>query len=258
MPRCVLLVDAHVHLVDEELEPYLEWLLSSCRLRNVVVFSNSMDLESSNLNLNLALKNVFVKAFVGFHPWCAQSYSGVELERLLEENLKHVHGVGEIGLDGKYPVPLEVQRRVFEEQLALAEKYSLPVNVHSRRAQETVLDILSSYKVSRVLLHWFSGDERALKRGLDMGFFFSFGPTLVYSKSTRMLAQKCDVSRVLVETDAPVGYGACFEGFVSSPLFLYSVVYAFSNIFRKSLDEALNIIWGNSQTFLGRRLLGDE
>ncbi|MBC7090655.1 MAG: TatD family hydrolase [Nitrososphaeria archaeon] len=254
------LVDAHVHLVDDELKPYLDWILSSCWLGNVIVFANGMDLSSSKLNLEFSLKHYFVKAFVGVHPWCALSFSKIDFENLLKENVGHVFGIGEIGLDGKYVeiVPMNVQKKVFEEQLSLAERYDLPVNVHSRRAQEMVIETLSSYRLSRVLLHWFSGDERMLKRGLDMGFFFSFGPTLVYSKSTRKLFQKCDFSRVLVETDAPVAYGVCFEGFTSSPLLLSSIVYTVSNLFRKSLEETLNIIWENSQSYLGRRLLGDE
>ncbi|MEM3786498.1 MAG: TatD family hydrolase [Nitrososphaeria archaeon] len=254
------LVDAHVHLVDDELKPYLDWIISSCMLRNVIVFSNSMDFVSSKLNLELFSKYGFVKVFVGVHPWCASSYSAVDFENLLKENIRSIVGVGEIGLDGKYDniVPMAVQRKVFEEQLALAERYNLPVNVHSRRAQENVLETLSSYKISKILLHWFSGDERFLKRGLDMGCFFSFGPTLVYSKSTRKLFQKCDASRVLVETDAPVAYGVCFEGYISSPLLLSSIMYVVANLFRKSLEETLNIIWENSESYLGGKLLGDE
>ncbi|MGC8911453.1 MAG: TatD family hydrolase [Nitrososphaeria archaeon] len=254
------LIDAHVHLVDNELKPYLDWIVSYCRLGNVIVFANGMDLFSSKLNLEFSSKHDFVKAFVGVHPWCAQSYSTIDFENFLKENVGRVCGVGEIGLDGKYveTVPMNVQKKVFEEQLSFAERYDLPVNVHSRRAQEMVIETLSSYRLSRVLLHWFSGNERILKRGLDMGFFFSFGPTLVYSKFTKKLFQKCDFSRVLVETDAPVAYGACFEGFTSSPLLLSSIVYTVSNLFRKSLEETLNIIWENSQSYLGRRLLGDE
>jgi len=254
------LVDAHAHLVDDELKPYLDWIISSCRLRNVIVFANGMDLFSSKLNLDLSLKNGFVKAFVGVHPWCALSYSTIDFENFLKENIGRVSGVGEIGLDGKYvdTVPMNVQKKVFEEQLSLAERYGLPVNVHSRRAHDMVIETLSSYKLSGVLLHWFSGDERALKKGLDMGCFFSFGPTIVYSRSTRKLFQKCDFSRVLIETDAPVAYGVCFEGLISSPLLLSSIVYAVSNLFGKSLEETLNIIWENSQSYLGRRSLGDE
>ncbi|MCX8188551.1 MAG: TatD family hydrolase [Nitrososphaeria archaeon] len=253
------LVDAHVHFVDDELKPYLDWIISSCSIRNVIVFSNSMDFISSKLNLELSSKYNFVKAFIGVHPWCVQSYSSLDFKNLLEENIDYISGVGEIGLDGKYDfVSMSVQRKVFEEQLALAERYNLPVNVHSRRAQENVIEILSSYKISRILLHWFSGDERMLKKGLDMGCFFSFGPTLLYSKSTKKLFQKCDTSRVLVETDAPVAYGVCFEGYTSSPLLLSSIVYTVSNLFKKSLEETLNIILENSESYLGGRLLGDE
>lgn len=255
--RC-LLVDSHSHLAEDELKPLLESILISCRKSGTIIFTNSSNLQSSIENIAISESNRdLVKAFVGVHPWEAQHYDDKAFNDLVTDKMEHVSGIGEIGLDGKYSsiTPLETQKETFERQLEAAEKHELPISVHSRRAQDHVLDILETFSLRGVLLHWFSGSEEQMRRGLDSGYFFGFGPTVVYSKGAKRLLEKCDQDRVLVETDSPVHYGACFENRVSTPLLVYSVAYSVSNIFKKSLEETLNIILENSQNYIGRRIV---
>ena len=252
-----LLVDSHSHLAEDELKPFLEWILPTCRNNNTIIFANSTDLKSCIVNIELAYGySDIVKPFVGVHPWEAQSFEGGAFKDFVVNNLGNIVGIGEIGLDGKYSnkVSLEIQRRAFEFQLEIAEEFGLPVCIHSRRAQDEVLNILNNFLVKGVLLHWFSGSEEQMKNGLDRGYFFSFGPTIAYSKGSQRLLSKCDLDKVLLETDSPVPYGACFENRTSTPLLIYTVAYKASNIFKKDLEETLNIISKNSQNYIGRRI----
>ncbi|MEM3403963.1 MAG: TatD family hydrolase [Nitrososphaeria archaeon] len=252
-----MIVDAHCHLVDDYLKPFLPLIIRSCEANGIVIFSNSMNLESSRISIELGRKHSeLVKVFVGVHPWEANNFQEDAFDRLVVSELNSISGIGEIGLDWKYldRVPMKAQRRVLEHQLQLAEKYLLPVNVHSRRAYQEVLDTLGRYSLKSVLLHWFSGTEDQMERGLDRGYFFSFGPTVLYSKKTQKLLIKCGLDRVLVETDSPVEYNACFGNTPSNPLFIYSVAYAISNILKKNLEETLNIMLNNSQNYIGRKM----
>ena len=64
--------------------------------------------------------------------------------KILEEmrlNNKIV-ALGEIGLDYHYDYDKEVQKRIFKEQLDLAQKYNLPIIVHSRDAINDVYEML--------------------------------------------------------------------------------------------------------------------
>ncbi|MGQ9780813.1 MAG: TatD family hydrolase [Nitrososphaeria archaeon] len=252
-----MLIDSHAHLAEDELKPFLEWILASCRNNDIVVFTNSSSLKSSRMNIALAKSSRgLVKAFVGFHPWEAGYYDDEAFKDLVMTRESDISGIGEIGLDGKHVIntPMEAQKKAFERQLETAEKLKLPVCIHSRRAQDEVLDSLESFSLKGVLLHWFSGGTEQMKRGLNRGYFFGFGPTIIYSKSAQKLLKSCDPHRVLLETDSPVCYEACFENRMSTPLLIHSVVYAVSNIFKKSLEETLNIILENSQNYIGRRI----
>jgi TatD DNase family protein len=174
-----------------------------------------------------------------------------ELARLSE---KAVCGIGEIGLDRKYVASDEAyqtQRRVFHKMLELAEEVNKPISVHSRGSQDDVLDLLRSYRLEGVLLHWFSGSERQLRVALDGGYYVSFGPTLVYSKRTQALARLTPPDYVLTETDGPVRYGACFENRMAVPSFLVSVVDALAWLWGTAWHEAGSRVETNTLRYLG-------
>lgn len=67
------------------------------------------------------------------------------LERLKQlAGCEKVIAIGEIGLDYHYDdTDKPSQKRIFEEQLLLAEELKLPVIIHSRDAVEDTIDILS-------------------------------------------------------------------------------------------------------------------
>jgi TatD DNase family protein len=136
-------------------------------------------------------------------------------------------------LDGSYSQDaefLKTQEQVFEEMLILAEKYSLPVSVHSRGASLKTIEFLSRYRLNGVLLHWFAGTESELAKANQKGYFVSFGPATVYSNRMQRLACKASTDLMLIETDGPVSYGACFEGRMAEPTFLASVWHSLSHL----------------------------
>jgi len=251
-------VDSHAHIVDDELKPFLNWVLTTCKRGRIQIFANSTDVKSSMENIRLTKEDpTTIRAFVGVHPWEAQTFNEEVFKDLVAKNFANISGIGEIGLDGKYvdKVPSELQKKAFESQLAIAEEFKLPVCIHSRRAHDDVLNTLDTFSLNSVLLHWFSGSEEQMRRGLDKGYFFSFGPTIVYSKGSQRLMGGCSTDQVLLETDSPVHYNACFENRISTPFLMGTVYYSTCNIFKKSLEETLNMILKNSQNYIGRRII---
>jgi TatD DNase family protein len=154
---------------------------------------------------------VLVFAAVGVHPWNVQTISDEEVEavvKLAEENRnnKALVAIGEVGLDSKYIQVWERQLKVFDTMLRLAERLDLPVCVHSRGAVEQVVDLLPSYRVKRVLLHWFSGSLSVLDRAVDRGYYVSEGPAVVYSSVIRDIVRRVPLTNLLTETDGPTRY----------------------------------------------------
>ena len=200
--------DAHIHLSDPEYKSDIEMILNYMDLLKIKACCVSMDIETSNDTLTLHEKSKNVLPFIGIHPEKAQKNSESVYD-LIEQNNEIITGIGEIGLDRTYidsEDEWKVQKDVFSKQLSLAEKFDKPVSIHSRKTLTDIFEILPSYKIPGILLHWFDGNKSQLKTAMENEYFVSYGPLLVYANDKQVLLSKTDPSRLLVETDGPVRY----------------------------------------------------
>ncbi|MFY3742062.1 MAG: TatD DNase family protein, partial [Candidatus Nitrosomirales archaeon] len=66
------LLDAHVHLTDDEFSPMLEDIMNMLRSLSMKAVSVSMDLTTARKNLELVSSyGDVVIPFLGIHPWSA-------------------------------------------------------------------------------------------------------------------------------------------------------------------------------------------
>jgi TatD DNase family protein len=252
-------VDAHIHLSDEEYKSCIEEVIAEAESSNVVALvSNSMDLKTSLGNLELAGKYPrLVYAALGVHPWSVQALAEQELEKTLElikkqKRNKTVVAVGEIGLDSKYMQIWDKQLRVFDSMLHLAEDLDLPVIIHSHGTTAPIVDLLPSYRVKKVLLHWFSDPTSSLSKAVDNGYYISEGPPTVYSDGIRDVVRKVPLANLLTETDGPVHFfKPPFKSKRTTPAFIPQVVNAIAEIKNMSSEEVADQIIGNFQQFFG-------
>jgi len=250
-------VDAHIHLADPAYDQVAA-LLDDALANNVAyLLSNGMDYGSSLRTVELSKRYNRVIAAVGVHPWIATNSNTMPdlptFERLVEDNKKHVKAIGEIGLDGKYTqddAAKQRQRETFLFFLALAERRTLPVVIHSRLAITEILEILPSFKLVRVLLHWYSGPLETLRLIKDRGYLISVGPPILYSKQVAEVAREADLSIILTETDGPVSYYGPFKGKPTRPSFVVAVVKHLSEIRNKTVEETRQIIWQNFHSLI--------
>jgi TatD DNase family protein len=247
-----LLFDAHVHLTDGEYSGYIQHVIASLRAMKIVACSVTIDIETTAKSFQLfdSARDV-VRQFVGIHPEAAAREDLDKFKEMFKSNLKSVDGVGEIGLDGTYDVPYDRQKQIFNTMLGLAESEKKPVSIHSRKTLDDVLEILSSYKIKSVLLHWFAGSKKQLAKSMDMGLYTSYGPALVYSEDKKVLLKNTDKNRILVETDGPVRYSRCFENLPAvSSAFLVSVVSSAAYTLGMPYDETAQLLKQNSEAYL--------
>jgi TatD DNase family protein len=247
-----LLFDAHVHLTDAEYSGYIQHVIASLRAMKIVACSVTIDNETTANSFQLfdSARDV-VRQFVGIHPEAAAREDLDKFVEMFKSNLKSVDGVGEIGLDGTYDVPYDRQKQIFNTMLGLAETEKKPVSIHSRKTLDDVLEILSSYKIKSVLLHWFAGSKKQLAKSMDMGLYVSYGPALVYSEDKKVLLKNTYKNRFLVETDGPVRYSRCFENLPAvSSAFLVSVVSSAAHTLGMPYDETAQLLMQNSEAYL--------
>lgn len=194
------LIDAHCHLEAPQFDGQLGEVVYRCKEKNVVAVIDALG-EVARLQklLSIAKKHSFVKLALGVNPYDAVKG---DWRKALEEIKPHFEkcvAVGEIGLDSHEFAGKELllQEECFVAQLELAEKLSLPVVVHSRKAEDRVFELLEEFRSVRVMLHCFLV-HRLAERAKKNGFLVSL-PTLK-SKSRQKLAWQCGV---VCETDSP-------------------------------------------------------
>jgi len=256
------LVDAHVHLSDAEYAKHTDELIADARNSNVVALvSNSMDLETSLGTLRLAEKYPrTVYPALGIHPWNVNVLKDNELEetlKLIEDQAqkKTIAAIGEVGLDSKYEKIWDKQLMVFDKMLRLAETLSLPVIIHSRGTTEKIVDMLPSYNLKRVLLHWFSYPITALSKALEHGYFITEGPPAAYSSGIREVIEKVPLTNLLTETDGPVTYyKQPFNGQLTKPSFIRVIVEAIAEVKKLGVSVVADQISRNFEEFFNVKL----
>ncbi len=245
--------DSHIHLSDPEYSDYIQLIFKQMEALKIKACCVSMDNENSLQTLKLANQNDLVLPFIGIHPECAND--DLELmTNLIEENHETISGIGEIGLDPTYiqnDNDKKTQKIVFETLLSCAEKYDKPVSIHSRKSLDDILQIMTSYNTKHALLHWFDGSKKQLQKTMEMGFFVSYGPVMVYANDKQTLISKTDKSKILVETDGPVRFSRCFEMKSGQIGFIPSVIFSASKILEMTFDETVLMLEKNSNSFLG-------
>jgi TatD DNase family protein len=251
--------DAHIHLSDVEYSGCLNEIIAEAKGSSVVALvSNSMDLNTSIGSLKLAEQYPnMVYAALGIHPWSVSSLTEDELQKTVEliseqRKNKALIAIGEIGLDSKYAKIWDKQMLVFDEMLRLAEKLDLPVIIHSYGTTSQIIDLLPSYNIKRVLLHWFSNPLSALVKVVERGYYITEGPPTVYSRGIREVVRRIPLGNLLTETDGPVRFfKPPFKGERTTPAFIPIVVKAIAEIKRLDVADVAEQIFKNFEEFFG-------
>lgn len=157
--------------------------------------------EIGNFRLGTDTTTPEIPFSAGIHPWDSEAVAG-RLDELLH-TLKNTScvAIGEIGLDKACKVDFEVQKRVFEAQLAIANERNLPVVVHCVRAASECLALLVKHKIQRAVFHGFIGSAEVAKNIISKGYYISFGATTIASPKTVNALGIMPHGRVFLESD---------------------------------------------------------
>lgn len=247
------LYDSHIHLSDPEYYNTIPEIIKSMEKLKIKACCVSMDVKNSMQTLSLSEKSKLILPFIGIHP--ERANDDLELMKdLVSENQQIISGIGEIGLDKTYAQndsDMENQKNVFESLLSMAEKYGKPVSIHSRKTLDEIYEVLPSFKINGVLLHWFDGSKKQLSTAMDMDYFVSFGPVMLYANDKQVLFQNTRKEKILVETDGPVRFSKCFGLKPAQISFIPSVVFCASKLMKISYSEMSELLEKNSKTYLG-------
>ena len=199
--------DSHAHYDDPAFDPDREEVLSALAGAGVEgAVTIGADIPTSQAAVRLAEEYPFLWAAVGVHPHGAKDLPTDWLEQI-ERLAGHprVRAIGEIGYDYHYDMDWkDAQKRVFEEQLKLAQKLSLPVVIHDREAHGDTMELLRKYRPAGVV-HCYSGSAEMAKEIIALGMYVGFTGVVTFKNARRALeaAAVVPMDRLLVETDCP-------------------------------------------------------
>ncbi len=254
------LIDAHIHLSDTEYSGHVDELVADAKAAGVsALVTNSMDLKTSINDIKLAKQYPnLVYAAIGIHPWNVNVLQKNELQdtlNLIAKQKDSIVAIGEIGLDYKYEKIWNRQLVVFDGMLHQAEALSLPVIIHSRGTTDKIVDMLPSYRLSRVLLHWFSHPMSALNKAINHGYYITEGPPATYSNGIREVIKQVPLTNLLTETDGPVTYWKQpYNGQMTKPSFIRNVVEAVAEVKNMPVNDVSEQIAINFEVFFGIKL----
>lgn len=249
-------VDSHAHINSEEFQEDRDQVIARAFQEDIQAILCPVELtEPKNLQIGLELiekhKNIFAAA--GVHPHNAKDFNtGVAstLKRLASE--KKIFAVGEIGLDFHYNFSSpEEQRKVFRNQLNLAQDLGLPVVIHSRNAADEIAAAIEEEGFSNGgVLHCFTENWEFAEHMLEHDFLISFSGILTYpnAQPLRDVAKKLPLAKTLIETDSPYLTPVPYKGRIkrNEPVYVKEVAKTLADIQHVDLEEVARV---TSQTF---------
>jgi len=231
-----MLIDVHCHA---NLYLVLEEIIKDAKNVGVQKII-SVGMSFISLERILEISNNFDTIYpaLGIHPEEVTMNKNIENQidsviNLIKQNKENICAIGEIGLDHHFIKEKELyplQKKIFKNMLSLAQELDLPVNLHTKGAEKIVFDMLPSYKIPNINIHWYSGPEDLLNIGIDRGYYFSITPAIKYSPAVKKTVEKVDKELLLLESDGPVKY----SGKIGTPAMIREVLNTISNI--KKID----------------------
>lgn len=217
------MIDAHCHLNFHAFEEDYDEVIKRAHEAGVhTVINTGTQVSSSAWAVELAEKYENLYAVIGVHPHHADKVEKDWVEKL-EHLAKHpkVIGIGECGMDyynyqSNGIVDPSLQKEIFINQLELAYKIGIPLQIHSRHdsARKEVIEILKAHKdiLQPVpgMFHCMAGSIESLRGALDLGFYVGFDGNSMYEGlppdeplHLKELITYAPLDRIVVETDSP-------------------------------------------------------
>lgn len=150
-------------------------------------------------------KNTFFS--YGIHPWQLEKSDKQLLLDTLEKTVetKNIVAIGEIGIDKKCAVPLDLQLEIFRIQVHIAENLRLPIILHSVKGIEEIQKVKKESKTFVPwVLHGFNGTKEDIEQLSKQGFYFSVGSAIVDDIGKQKIVKSLKntpLNRLFLETD---------------------------------------------------------
>lgn len=245
------MIDTHAHLLMLDKNKEIIENMKNDDMDFIINIGTT--LEDSIQGVELSSKHEKVFTTVGIYPEYSLETTEEDLKKL-EEIAKNekVVAIGEIGLDYHYDYDKESQKKLFINQLEIADRLGLPFCIHCRDSASDVYEILSQ-NIHLIrnsgLMHCYSEGKDWFDKFLGLGLYLSFSGNITYKKSDRSFLRDIPLDRILVETDSPYLSPEPIRGHKNEPKNVQFVIDKIAYEIGISSDQLKKITTENAKKF---------
>ena len=264
-----LLIDIHTHLDHPLLINNIEEIINRAKIAGLNhIITNGINPETNRKCLELSKKYVIVKCAMGLYPRSAlkkeiesnyplksADFDVDEEINFIRKNKNSIVAVSEVGLDFVNGEDIQ-QIEDFEKMIKLAEELKKPIVIHSRKAEQKCIEILESFELKNIIMHWFCGKKSLVKRVADNGWFLTVPTIVVRSQQIQELVKNVPISQLFCETDSPYlspykgverEHAESHAGQWNEPSFIIESYNKIAEIKNMDITEVINNIYMNWQ-----------
>lgn len=194
------MIDTHCHF---DMMPNPEKYILEMESKGHVVIGMTNTPDHFRIGLKHIKNYKYIRLALGFHPLLV-----TELQEELEEFKHFINStsyIGEIGLDFSKTgiMTKDIQVESLRYILSCLQNKNKLISVHSRGAEESLLNLLQEYNIKNVIFHWYSGKTTLIPQIVSCGYYFSINESMTLSKAGRDVIAAIPIDKLLTETDAP-------------------------------------------------------
>ena len=253
----IQLIDTHTHLFAEEFDEDRELTVTRAIEAGVTrMFMPNIDDTSIDALHALCDKHEGCYPLIGFHPTSVDA-DWKERLAVVEKEYRsdyRYYGIGEVGLDFYWDDTFrKEQMEVFDIQINWALESDLPLIIHSRNAQQELLEAMEPYRDTplRGIFHSFGGNEEEAGQLLEYkNFMLGINGILTFKKSTLpQVLKQVPLDRLVLETDSPYLAPVPHRGKRNETAFMVDTAHRLADVYemdfaslaRKTTENALKV-----------------
>ncbi|SDL74491.1 TatD family hydrolase [Chryseobacterium taihuense] len=249
------MIDTHTHLYSEEFDNDREEVIQKALQKGVTAFYlPAIDSESHDKMLQLESEypeHIF--SMMGLHPCYVKPESWEQELEIVKNYLdqRHFPAIGEIGIDLYWDKStLDIQIKVFEQQIDWAIEKNLPIVIHTRESFDETFEVLERKKHPKLrgIFHCFSGNADQAKHALDLNFLLGIGGVVTFKNGKiDQFLHEIPLEKIVLETDSPYLAPVPHRGKRNESSYLDLIVGKLVNIYYKDFSEISRITTENAK-----------
>ena len=204
------MIDSHCHLDHDYLFNDINDIIKRSKNAGIKkILTICTTLNSFEKIKEIVLLDEIIFGTCGIHPHETKNdlISTDDIINKIQNNTKII-GVGETGLDFFYNnSEKNCQINSFKKHIEASIALNMPLIIHSRNAEDEIIDILKKYENSniKILMHCFTGSKKLMMRLLKFNAYFSASGIITFKNSQDLqdTFKEIPLSNLLIETDSP-------------------------------------------------------